>query len=208
MNSAPPVGRRQNTHGRPIIAIFRSRNLNLNERRLMFDPIQRWEYEGGSIAARRHRPIAAGGRKIWFSSGTQSNRAQRGFASRYGEESEREIARVCGEDGPRKPLPGYYAPLFRHLDERCSAPLKLSPSLVAVLHDSQKNVACAPEGWRASASETALFRGVSAAVQSEQLGPGLAENGLCAFSSATTSQPVPTRRFASQRRCERSVRAE
>jgi len=49
------------------------------------------------------------------------------------ETSEERLARVCGDDEYCRYVAGYHAPFFRHLDERRSAPLKLSPSLAAAL---------------------------------------------------------------------------
>ena len=49
------------------------------------------------------------------------------------ESSEQRLERVCGDDEYCRYVAGYHAPFLRQLDERHSAPLKLSPSLNAVL---------------------------------------------------------------------------
>lgn len=49
------------------------------------------------------------------------------------ESSEQRLGRVCGDDEHCRYLAGYHAPYLRQLDERHSAPLKLSPNLNAAL---------------------------------------------------------------------------
>jgi CheY-like chemotaxis protein len=49
------------------------------------------------------------------------------------ESSEQRLERVCGDENYCRYVAGYLAPFSSHLDERHSAPLKLSQSLSAVL---------------------------------------------------------------------------
>jgi DNA-binding response OmpR family regulator len=49
------------------------------------------------------------------------------------ESSEQRLERICGNDEYCRYVAGYHAPFLTQLDERYSAPLKLSPSLNAVL---------------------------------------------------------------------------
>src|SRR5688572_18915400 len=49
------------------------------------------------------------------------------------ESSEQRLERVCGDDDYCRYVAGYHAPFLSQLDERHSAPLKLSQSLSAVL---------------------------------------------------------------------------
>lgn len=58
------------------------------------------------------------------------------------ETSEERLARVCGDDEYCRYVAGYHAPFLRHLDERHSAPMKLSRSLSAVLSGRNFNEMC------------------------------------------------------------------
>jgi len=58
------------------------------------------------------------------------------------ETNKERLARVCGDDEYCRFVAGYYAPFFRHLDERRSAPMKLSRSLSAVLSARNFNEQC------------------------------------------------------------------
>src|SRR5688572_20841303 len=80
--------------------IARSHELKNNERKSMFDPIQRWEYEAGRILARRHGSLTPARRRIWFSSGPNADRGQRGFMSGDREEAGFiDLERNCVESG-------------------------------------------------------------------------------------------------------------